>query len=226
MTKGALEKTTWLLVVGLVAFVALEAIAIALWPGGSWRDPTAARYSFVDNYFCDLTSNVTIRGEPNPGAPFGRAALVAFAVALLPFWWRSSWLPKRRGLGVAILSAGSASAIVAMAVPFTPTSKYGAWHGVVTMVAGGLGLFAAILALAAAIERRATAIWATGLSAFASGAAVSIIYGRSLLTHVDPFGLAAAQKLAALCLMTWMALTAMRRAEGFRENASSAATSP
>ena len=48
-----------------VQFVVLTAIAMPLYPGGSFADPSSTRYSFFTNFFSELGMTVTSGGRPN-----------------------------------------------------------------------------------------------------------------------------------------------------------------
>ena len=72
----------------LLAFVLLMAIAMALYPGGNWIDPKAPGHRFLSNFFCDLTQPVSLSGVNNRlGARVARLGMWCFAAALAGFFW-------------------------------------------------------------------------------------------------------------------------------------------
>src|SRR5262252_10597663 len=76
------------IVVGLLAFVVLTALAAARYSGGTYCEPDAEQYRFWGNFFCDLTGERTRRGLDNAQvAALANAGFVCFSMALAPFFW-------------------------------------------------------------------------------------------------------------------------------------------
>jgi len=52
----------------LAVFVVAMAVAIGLYPGGSWTRPSARGFSLVRNFWCDLLRSQAIDGADNAAA--------------------------------------------------------------------------------------------------------------------------------------------------------------
>jgi hypothetical protein len=55
------RSTRW----ALLCFMALNAVAMFIYPGGTFRDPSTRSYSFFQNFLSDLAMTVTWGGHPN-----------------------------------------------------------------------------------------------------------------------------------------------------------------
>ena len=74
------------LFLSISGFYSSYGIAIKLYPGGTWNDPSTVGYSFWNNYLCDALQQPALNGFPNPGSDFGLAAY-GFLLFTLVFWW-------------------------------------------------------------------------------------------------------------------------------------------
>lgn len=188
----------------LAAFVAFELHAMAVYPGGSWRDPGSVGHRLWENFFCDLSADITVSGLPHPGAWCGKLAMLLFAAALLPFWRLGSWLGSNPRLVRATWQSGCVSSLAGACVPWV-TGNPG--HSIVSLLAGGSGMLATAGVLWFAWRQRCTWIWASGLLALLATGSVAVIYLAVILFGVTPLLLPGAQKIACLCLMVWMLAT-------------------
>lgn len=134
----------------VVAFVVLDAAAMALYPGGTWWDPTTHGVRFWQNFLCDLEWNPALNGEPNPvGSRLAQTAMLVLVAGFVPFWWIAARLfPARRVLGAAVRVLGLTSVAGMVAVVLMPSDRFGALHGAAVVLAGLPGLSAALLAAA------------------------------------------------------------------------------
>ena len=81
----------------LLAFVGLTGFAMASYPGGTWEERQAPGHSQVRNFLCDLTRPVALNGAPNAaGAQAADLGLMAFVIALAPFFLITGWLFEER----------------------------------------------------------------------------------------------------------------------------------
>ena len=134
----------------VLIFVAQAAAAAALYPGGTWTERHRVGHDLWGNFLCDLTQPVALNGRPNAlGARFGAAAMLTFTVALGLVWQHFAPLlhtraPRRGGL-IAALGALGCAALVA--VPLTPSLRFGRLHALVvlTAVSASLGALGASL---------------------------------------------------------------------------------
>jgi hypothetical protein len=206
-------------IVGLVAaFSGLEAMAMHVYPGGTWWDTTATAHRFWENFLCDLEWRVALNGAPNPlGAALAKAAMLLLVLALVPFWLAVPRVFRGASAGerAAVTAPGLVSAVATVAVVLMPSDRFGALHGAMVIVAGVPGLAAAAMAvrgLALREPRPRVAAWLGG--AMLAAAFVDFaLYVSHFATHTNgtPLG-PALQKVALLLLLAWMVVVAVRSA--------------
>jgi hypothetical protein len=137
-----------LILLGLAGFVALTALAAAVYPGGTFCNPAAPRYEFWGNFFCDLTQPVTQRGADNARSrALAQASFASFGLALVPFWWELGGLLRSRG-GRATRVLGLLSALATNVIAWLPSAASPLLHQASVFVAAGAGLGAGVLAVA------------------------------------------------------------------------------
>jgi len=202
-----------IVLVAAVAFVLLIVPAMLVYPGGTWMDPSTRGHDFWLNFFCDLLHSHGLNGQPNVvGARFATAAMLVLVVGFWPFWIVNASLVKRP-LATPIRVAGTMSVLGLIAVPLTPSDRFGAIHGVAVLLAAVPGLVAAACATAGLASQRATrAIGALGAATLVTAAIDSYLYARHMASGgaVTPHALPALQKVAALFLLAWMVGVAWR----------------
>jgi hypothetical protein len=191
---------------GLGAFLLLAALGALAYPGGSYCEPAATSYRFWDNYFCDLTSEVTRRGQDNArGAAFTHGAFAAIAVALAPFWWLVGGLGSPR-LGKAVRFLGLPSAFAVAVLAWLPSTWSPRLHTTMVLVAAVPGLVAAALGAAALLAGPRRALGWLGIATLVAGALNTAGYVWAVKNAVAclPW-LPVVQKLTAAGLVAWMA---------------------
>jgi hypothetical protein len=120
----------------------------------------------------------------------------------LPGARAKSWV---RGLGMLAVLA-------LVAVPLTPSERYGNLHAVLALTSGALGISAAVAAVGALLvsSRRARALGALGALALTVGAFDGVLLVQHLGEAAPPpLLLPAAQKVAALLVSAWIATVAL-----------------
>jgi hypothetical protein len=196
------------LALGVVGFVVLTALSAAAYPGGTYCEPAATSYRFWGNYFCDLTAEVTGRGDDNVrSAALAQAAFACFALATAPFFWLLGGLSSRPRL---LRALGLVAALGTAGLAWLPSRAGANLHATAVFSATIPGLAAAGLGVVAAFrsrDRRASVrltAW-LGAATFLAGAADAAGYGHALATHAGciPW-LPVLQKVTALCLLGWM----------------------
>jgi hypothetical protein len=198
----------------IVTFVALEAAATALYPGGTWWDPTTHGARFWQNFLCDLEWNPALDGQPNPvGSRLAQAAMLVLVAGFVPFWWIVPRLfPARRALGGAVRWLGLVSVAGMVAVALMPSDRFGSVHGVAVVVAGVPGLSAALLATAGMLRdesRSSRLCGGVGATMLAFALTDFALYVETMLRGgPGPIVLPIAQKIAVLLLLAWMTLVA------------------
>lgn len=199
-----------LVVLSVLAFVALMGLAGAAYPGGTWADPSHAGHSFFGNFFCDLTQPVSLGGAPNArAASLATWGMVMLAVGLVPFWWLFPALfPDSLRLGWLVRATGVPGALATLLVPLTPSTEWGKLHAAVVLGAAGLGICAALAAIAGLVVMRPRRPWllALTLALLACASADAVLYAQHLSGAPFSVALPALQKVAAGLLLVWMVL--------------------
>ncbi len=140
-------------------FVVLTVVAMLVYPGGSYVDPTTTRYSFFENFFSELGVTVTGGGEPNPIASvlfFIALTLAGLGLAIffvaVPRFFRGT----RAALALSVLGsvAGVLSGFAFVGIAFTPANLYLSAHGQFVLAAFELFLVAVVFYTAAIFASR------------------------------------------------------------------------
>jgi hypothetical protein len=142
-----------------VQFVVLTLIAMLLFPGGSVADPNSHGYSFFDNFFSELGMMVTRSGSTNTlcailfivALTVAGAGLVAYFVAVLPYFWH------RRATGVlAVLGSifGVVSGTCFIGIALAPADVAQKIHGQFVMNAFRTFLVAVLFYIPAILFNR------------------------------------------------------------------------
>lgn len=194
-------------------FVALMAASMSLYHGGTWIDPSAPGHDFWLNFFCDLLHDHALDGAPNTtGARLATAAMLALIAGMLPFWLSTaSLVAARPALAWTVRVAGVTSVLGLVAVPLTPSDRFGALHGVAVLVAAVPGLIANACSTIGLLANRDGArstrvLGLIALATFVCAAIDAAFYAKHMASGgaVTPPALPALQKLAAMLLVAWM----------------------
>jgi hypothetical protein len=125
-----------------IQFVVLSALAMALYAGGTWFDPSARRYQLAHNFLSDLGATHSFSGRANYAAMAAFAiALVSVGAALSAFAWSWRELATRsraRSMGVASALLGTASGAAFAAIAFAPIDHALDVHNALVVAAFGL----------------------------------------------------------------------------------------
>jgi hypothetical protein len=199
----------------LLGFIGFSASAMALYPGGTWSDRSAPGHSFFANFFCDLSQPIALSGVPNPlGSLLAQLGMLLLAGALSGLFWI---VPRHfSGAGPASLwvrSAGSASVLTFIFVALAPSERYGNLHAALALTSGGFGILAAFIAIRGLLARAgaARALGLLGVSALAAGALAALLFVLHFRDSTPaPLSVPAAQKLAALLLVAWIAAVSVQ----------------
>jgi hypothetical protein len=190
--------------------VALLAIAMNVYPGGTALDPRAPGHSFWLNFLCDLTAPAARNGVANPvGSLAARAAMLSLSLALGVTWWlEPARLDGRPRARVAIRVAGSLCVASLLVVPLTDDTV----HMVSIFIAAAAGLVAGIVTIVAHLRaggpRRR---WLPLTAVLAFTATDAYFYARAVASRprVVPPALPALQRVAGLLAVAWMLTVAV-----------------
>jgi hypothetical protein len=193
-------------------FVALIALAMARYPGGTWCDPAAVGHRFWQNFLCDLLHVRSLSGAANPGAGLARLAMLALIAGFLPFWLvLPALFPLRRRTALWLRRIGAISVCAMALVPLTPSDRFGSVHGLVVMSAGAPGFAAAALAVWAELATPSRRwLGALGAAMLGFSFADMAIYAHHYFGRVDcsPV-LPLVQRIALVLVLAWMAASSV-----------------
>ena len=195
---------------GLCGFLLFAALGARAYPGGTYCEPNADAYRFWGNFFCDVTSAVTRRGEDNArGASLTHGAFASFAVALAPFWWLMGGITSP-GLGRVVRFLGLPSAFAVAVLAWLPSTWSPRLHTTMVLVAAIPGLVAATLGAVALLTGQHRALAWLAVATLAAGALNTAGYVWAVAHAVAclPW-LPVVQKLAGIGLVAWMASVAV-----------------
>jgi hypothetical protein len=193
------------------AFMALVALAMVFYPGGTWWDKTTRGHRFWENFLCDLLHRVSLSGAPNlTSSRFAQLAMFVLVVGIVcAFSLAPEIVPSRKRLGRSLAYAGSFGALFLVAAPLFPSDRYPALHSMAT-VFGTLPAIVAFSGLVGAIliEPRAplvvrgTSVTLLVLLVLCAGLYTWDVYLDGPSLKVLP-GL---ERIATLLLLTWLML--------------------
>jgi len=186
---------------------------MALYPGGTFRDRSTVGASFFGNFFCDLTQPVSLSGVANPvGSRLAQCGMLFFAAALWGlFWVLPQLFARQSSIRPWFARLSTACVLTFLAVPLTPSERFGAWHARLSLLAGSLGIAAAVLAVWGlfTFERRARGLALLGGLTLVAVAFAGAIFVAHFGETAPPLLVPAAQKIAALLLCLWIAAVAL-----------------
>lgn len=186
----------------IIGFCALMGLAAAAYPGGTVFEPDRAGFSFLDNYWCDLTAHTARNGAANTlGAAAAKAALLILALGVIVLWSLLPSLSERASRWRwATSGAGIVSGVALIALSVGP----GVWHDHLVAASG-------VLVVIAVVPTAADLIWRLGaVTAVFTGLAV-LVGALNLITWlVAPHApmLPTIQKLSTGVCLLWAALMA------------------
>ena len=193
--------------------VALAAVAMVLYPGGTCLNPSTQGYSFFQNSFSDLASTLSWSGQRNHASPFllvaacaclllGAAGCLTVLIPIYSSSLSSRWLVWAAGAFVLVAGFCLAAATV------TPQDRYPQLHGRLTLFAiGSFPAGTAMLGITSLVNPRmrwcAAAVWfALTFVVLAWG---SCIFGRQPTTPSELAIPVTLQKLVGLLLIAALA---------------------
>ena len=188
-------RARWMLVLswaGLVVFAGATGAAMLLYPGGNRFEPGADGHRFFGNFLCDLFSQVSYSGAPNPGRAYALAGVYALALGLLAFWLLNP-SPRARSLGAGAM-------ILSL---FIPTEL----HDACILIAAPLGFMAVVASVRFQFRHGRTALAWMGTAAVGVSVANYLLFAFRVLPSVLP----GIQKAALLSFLGWV-LASLRTA--------------
>lgn len=220
-------RNRWLIAItalGTTCFVACFAVAVALYPGGTWFDRRAPGHSFTKNFLCDLMQTHALNGEAAPvGSLFARIGTLAILVAFAAFFTliaRFESPPSRAGR--VARGAALVGCVLGCAIPLVPSNLFRDAHVIVVVVAFLPGLVATIAAAIVCLRAPGVSRWIRGLAflTLGSGGVDGLLYG---LAYAQVYGfvptfqrelisasLPLLQRVAMFALLAWIFAVCLR----------------
>ncbi len=199
--------------VTLLALVALFGLlfglAVARYPGGTWFDPAAPGHDLLRNFLCDLTQPVALNGQPNPGVGFARAAMLVLDAALLCHFLAIPALAPPTPLARPLRAAAVVSFLGILAVPMTPSLRFGSLHTVAVLAGTIPGIAAGVLSTSMLARSEHRWLFRLGAAVLAVAAVDAALYvTHTLRGGAPPLLLPLLQRVALTILLGWMTLIA------------------
>jgi hypothetical protein len=201
LRAGWLRGAAVLLLALLAAGALATAFAASRYPGGTWMDRTTIGHSFWGNFLCDVARTPALDGQPNPGAPWGRAAEWSLVLGLAVFFGVAPALVESPGRRRTIRILGAVAALGLMLVPITERVA----HAVALIAGAGPGFAGAVLLISGLRPRPVLAL--LGLLALALSALELVLYlvfREGFFGAPLPPAVPAVQRLAVLAAVAWM----------------------
>ena len=124
--------------IGILIFIALYLYATSLYPGGSQANKNSMEFSWLHNYWCNLTSEISINGKLNSARPIAISAMAVLCTSLMIFFIQFSQTFTKQLIWKRIISlCGIVSMLSAMFI-FT------SYHDLMTSISSLFGLLVVI----------------------------------------------------------------------------------
>jgi len=180
--------------IGILGFVVLYIYSTTLYPGGSQADPNALGFDWIHNYWCNLTNELGMNGQPNPARPFAIAAMTLLCTSLWVFFIQfAQTFAKSKTWRVLIQIGGTLSMISAIFI-FT------AYHDVMTTLSSIFGLFVVIGIIREIYQSNLVAYKVSGVFCIALLGLNNYIYYTEHFLHTLPL----LQKFTFAVVLTWI----------------------
>lgn len=158
--------------IGAGCFLACYAVAIALYPGGTWYDVHAEGHSLTKNFLCDLMQERALNGHEAPvGSLLARVGMVAMLLSLAAFYEQIARFESPiTGAGSLARRAGWIACVLGCAVPLATSDRVRVLHLVSVVGAFVPSLVATIAALLVCLRAPRVSRWLRGAAVLTLGA--------------------------------------------------------
>jgi hypothetical protein len=181
--------------VGVVVFVILYYISTLYYPGGSDVDTNYIGFDWKNNYWCDLTDEITESGAENPARP---VAIFAMFVLCLSIAYLSYIIPPffRKLKFSFLISYFGISSMVAANFVFTE------FHSSAAYISGILGIIPLALAYYGLYKHRHKMLFVFGIISLFFLALNFFIYVTKIHIEILPL----IQKFTFLAFLIWIGM--------------------
>ena len=123
---------------GITLFIGLYIYAAQLYPGGSQANKQSIGFSWMHNYWCNLTSDISINGAENPASPIAISAMAVLCFSLMVFFIQFATFFSKHLVWKRIITIGGIGSMLSATFIFT------AYHDLMTTLSSLFGVFAII----------------------------------------------------------------------------------
>ncbi len=183
-------------VAGSIVYLALYAVAVALYPGGSPVDRTSPGFSWLHNYWCNLLNESALNGQPNPARPVALLAMSILCLSLTFFWYLLPGLFKLSSLHANAIRVSGILAMVFASFIFT------GYHDLVITIAGLFGLVALTGTFVGLYKTQLHKLLGFGVLCLLLMVVNNYVYYTGHFLYFLPV----IQKLTLLVVLTWLSL--------------------
>lgn len=190
-------------------FLGFVALAIALYPGGTWWDPTYRGHHFWENFLCDLLHRRSLSGLPNlVGARVATTGLLLLGLGIVTaFSLANEAIPSRRQLGRWIAWCGSLGTVLLSSAILFPSDAHPKLHAASVIIGSVPTILAfAVLVGALLLEPIATRwLRAASLALLVLSAVSLSLYVWNVLFHGPALRISPAiERVATMVLLAWL----------------------
>ncbi|MFT4601579.1 MAG: hypothetical protein ACI857_001762 [Arenicella sp.] len=132
---------------GILIFIGLYAYSSGMYPGGSQADAKSVGFDWINNYWCNLTSDLAMNGESNPARPYAISALIILCCSFWFFFWRFAQAYLENVFLEKMMKACSVISMLSAILIFT------SFHDSMTIVSSAFGL-PVLIALAIGVYKK------------------------------------------------------------------------
>lgn len=180
--------------IGILIFVGLYIYAALLYPGGSQFDSNSQGFSFMHNYWCNLTNAKAINGLENPGGMLARAGMVILCISLGIFFLRFFQFGLKPSVWRSVLQVCTVLSLGSAIFIFTPL------HDELTIVSSLFGLVMIIGVLILLFRSNWTRFKITGIICGIMVLINNYIYYSAQFLEYLPF----IQKITFAAVLLWV----------------------
>ncbi len=210
--------------VGTGCFLVCYAVAIALYPGGTWWEPHAPGHSFARNFLCDLMQPRALNGVEAPlGSLLARVGMFAMLVALVAFYAQVARLESPvSSAGRLAQRAGWLACAVGTTVPILTSDLWRLGHLISVVAAFVPSLVATVAALVVCLRAPRVSWWLRGAAVVTLGSGALDGFAYLFVYTAGPLGivpesatvrnlisdsLPLLQRVATVGLLVWVGAT-------------------
>lgn len=194
------HNTVLIPVWGFCLFVLLYLVAAAYYPGGSEVDRTAAGFSWMHNYWCDLLEDTAENGAPNRAKPIAIAAMAVLCISIALFFY---FVPRLFELQSRFKQSIRVAGILSMCILVFLKADH---HDTIINASVALGVLAIILTLLGLLRGALYTLSGMGILCLVMAFLNTYIYYSKRWIDVLPV----VQKISFFLFLLWFCLVSFK----------------